>query len=237
MAISAGVGPAEALADGNTTMEVVLAGTTAGRTIVVGCIWGSNTITWDSVDIGGQAGTIHAGSLATNASLLGRNQFATLSSLSSGGDKTITATFSGTLGSSSSLIVAWEFDGCLTSGAFDAANAATAFGTPSLSLTTVAANCHIIALVQHGGGGAPTAGTGYTLDDLTDADWFNASEQDTDFDAGVAGAKTVNFTGVSEQYALSAISLKPATGGGGGRTTRNTRAWPLGMEVGMNWRG
>lgn len=24
-------------------------------------------------------------------------------------------------------------------------------------------------------------------------------------------------------------------GGGGGRTTRNTRAWPLGMEIGMNW--
>jgi hypothetical protein len=29
---------------------------------------------------------------------------------------------------------------------------------------------------------------------------------------------------------------KAPAAGGGGRTTRNTRAWPLGVEVGMNWR-
>lgn len=29
----------------------------------------------------------------------------------------------------------------------------------------------------------------------------------------------------------------PDAGGGGGRTTKNTRAFPLGTEVGMNWRG
>lgn len=33
------------------------------------------------------------------------------------------------------------------------------------------------------------------------------------------------------------LGIDVVAGGGGGRTTKNTRAWPLGMEIGMNWRG
>jgi hypothetical protein len=39
-----------------------------------------------------------------------------------------------------------------------------------------------------------------------------------------------------EEGCAVVVALKPASGGGGGRTTRNTRAFPLGMEIGMNWR-
>jgi hypothetical protein len=60
----------------------------------------------------------------------------------------------------------------------------------------------------------PTAGSGYTLVDLTDEDWWNTSEKLTSFDATPAGSKTVNFTNANAAYALSAIALKPSAGGG-----------------------
>lgn len=37
------------------------------------------------------------------------------------------------------------------------------------------------------------------------------------------------------QNGAGAGAIYNAAGGGGGRTTKNTRAFPLGMEIGMNW--
>ena len=37
------------------------------------------------------------------------------------------------------------------------------------------------------------------------------------------------------QFKWCQVVVREAAGGGGGRTTRNTRAWPLGMEIGMGW--
>lgn len=213
MAITAGVGPAQGLADGDTSWTCTLTGTTAGRTLVIGCFWGSSSVTWSTCAITSESNaTIHAATLATNAGISSRSQLATLSNITTGGDKTITVTMSGSIGASSGLVVAWEFAGCDTTTAFDAGNAAAANGTPSLSLTTVANNCHILAIVQFNVD-TLTAGTGYTLTNLTDSDFFNSAEQDTDFDAGTAGAKTVNFASGSDNYTLSALSLKPAAGG------------------------
>jgi hypothetical protein len=42
--------------------------------------------------------------------------------------------------------------------------------------------------------------------------------------------------GADNDWVASIISFKAAAGGGG-RTTKNTRSAPLGVEVGMNWRG
>lgn len=213
MAISAGVGPVEGFGDGDTTIAVTLNGTTSGRTIVIGALWFPTSVSLSSVDVGGQAATVHAGSLASSASLDARSQWASLAALSSGGNKTVTATFSGNIGTNEGIIWVKEYAG---SDGFDAVNAATGSGTSaSLSLTTIADNCHIVAIVQDNFDGTFTAGTGYTITVMTAAAYFNRAEDDTDFDAGTAGAKTVNFTIPNGFWSLSALSIKPTSGGGG----------------------
>jgi hypothetical protein len=56
-------------------------------------------------------------------------------------------------------------------------------------------------------------------------------------DAGtdLSGTFTVDFEGATRTGTWD-IGADEITGGGGGRTTKNTRAWPLGTEIGMNWR-
>lgn len=224
MAIAAGVGPVEGFGDGDTTIAVSLTGTTSGRTIVIGALWFPSSVSLSSVDVGGQAATVHAASLASSGSLDARSQFASLAALSSGGDKTITATFSGNIGTNEGIIWVKEYSG---SDGFDAANAATGAGTSaSLSLTTVANNCHIVAVVQDNFDGTFSAGSGYTITVVTAAAYFNRAEDDTDFDAGTAGAKTVNFTIPNGNWSLSAISIKP-TGGAGSSFTNLMNATPL----------
>ena len=53
--------------------------------------------------------------------------------------------------------------------------------------------------------------------------------------AGPTVTLSWSITGAGNQdWAASGVSVKAAAGGG--RTTKNTRAWPLGVEVGMGWR-
>ena len=217
MTIAADKGPTKGLSDGDTTIAVTLVATTSGASVAVCVIWAPNTTNLSTVDVGGQSATIRSTSLASSAAI-GRVEFATLDTLSSGGDKVITATLSANVATGSGIIIAWSFTGTNTSGVFDVANNAAAAGTPSLTMTTVADNCHIIGVLSIDTSTTPTAGTNYTGVDITDSDWWNYSEKDTDFDAGTAGAKTVNFTGVSSNYTLSALALKPSAGGGGGTT-------------------
>jgi hypothetical protein len=51
------------------------------------------------------------------------------------------------------------------------------------------------------------------------------------------GSRSVGFAeAVSDDVAAVHLAVYDL-GGGGGRTTKNTRAFPLGTEIGMNWRG
>lgn len=54
--------------------------------------------------------------------------------------------------------------------------------------------------------------------------------------AGVSGNLDASGAG-GAQWKWCQIILREAGGGGGGRTTKNTRAFPLGMAIGMNWVG
>lgn len=57
-------------------------------------------------------------------------------------------------------------------------------------------------------------------------------------DQGAAGSVTYGFTaGAGTDYSVAAIEILGTGGGGGGRSTKNTLAAPLGTEIGMNWRG
>jgi hypothetical protein len=54
--------------------------------------------------------------------------------------------------------------------------------------------------------------------------------------AGAASSTGASYTGGSnETAAAQLVGLRPASAGGG-RTTKNTRANPLGEEIGWNWR-
>jgi hypothetical protein len=92
--------------------------------------------------------------------------------------------------------------------------------------------------------------------------WINNADsdlyRDVNADGGGWGTDTNTFTGTVTwlaanvfirgsnyrlaylMYESSAVKYNEvdlgSAGGGGGRTTKNTRAFPLGMEIGMNWR-
>lgn len=56
--------------------------------------------------------------------------------------------------------------------------------------------------------------------------------------SGETGAYSATGTQATASAGFGAIALAlELTGGGGGRTTKNTRSAPLGIEIGMNWRG
>ena len=57
------------------------------------------------------------------------------------------------------------------------------------------------------------------------------------YQASSSSSSTVSWTlGSSVAWANAKVNVIQF-GGGGGRTTKNTRGFPLGMEIGMNWRG
>lgn len=82
-----------------------------------------------------------------------------------------------------------------------------------------------------------TTGAWTTRQDATDAGFLNVGLGTAT--QATAGALVCTATGTSSGdtagRALFLIGLR-ASGGGGGRTTKNTRAAPLGMNIGMGWR-
>jgi len=232
MAITRGVGPVYSVQIfSSTSGNVVLNGTTAGRMLVIGIAWQDESAeaSITSITINGETNaTLIAGSKAHTGSAGDHTQLAFHPNLTAGGNKTITVTFDQTVFATFGVM---EYAGQDTTTQPDASNNAVASAAdPTLSLTTVSANALIVALVTTQGG-EPTAGAGYTLLGTRPNNSFKDEDEDL-LDAGAAGAKTVNFTVAFGLYELSVASFKPA-GGGGGRTTKNTRAWGLGMELGM----
>ncbi len=126
-------------------------------------------------------------------------------------------------------------------GSFDAKIEAQTAGTATTkttSLTTIAADCWII-LYEHGYDAvstSPTAGTGATRR-VNEAAFGLGGLFDTNgtVSAGSNSMQT-NRTFDVTQITHFMVSFAPP-GGGGGRTTHNTRAFPLGMAIGMNWVG
>lgn len=57
--------------------------------------------------------------------------------------------------------------------------------------------------------------------------WYRVTTDD--------GAATSNAGG-NDNWVCSVMGLSATAGGGGGRTTKNTRSHPLGISVGMGWR-
>ena len=99
------------------------------------------------------------------------------------------------------------------------------------NVTTTSASELLVSAGHSSNGRTFTAGTGYT------------KRQEIATKVALED-KSVSSTGTySGSWTLSAQDLWAASivtfssTAGGGRTTKNTRAFPLGTEIGMNWRG
>lgn len=121
--------------------------------------------------------------------------------------------------------------------AFDASGNGSDFGTTPLSfpVTTVADACFAVAAFYDGGqSSTPTAGS-LTTKAGANGDYGGVATFYSTASLGTPGSKNLAAnvaTGGTNQWAI--VSFSPAATG---RTTKNTLASPLGVEIGMNWRG
>jgi len=208
VAIVLDIGPTEATGN-SAAPAVTLTGCANGAGVVVGIGW-NNSSALTAVDVGGQAGTV-IGSGYYNATLGSKIQFAYLPSLSSGGNKTVTAT----IGTATWwTIYAVSVTGHDTATFYDSEGGGTGNSTnPTAPVTTVADNCAMFSYTSNGVADA-TPGAGYTGITLSDFNQFENGQYD--LDVGTAGAQSVAYTVGTSQWATAAAAFKPSGGGGGG---------------------
>lgn len=214
MAFAVTVGPTDASSGfgGGTTKSVVLAGCTAGNSIVVGVRWYEAT-TISSITITNESNATLHGSAQAGGPDAGTLQFASLAEVTQSGDKTINVTMSGA--TDFGRVFAMEVSGGDTTDFFDVEGGATGTDTtPEVSITTTVDGCLIVGQCISNISD-PAAGTGYT--GIALANSFQQDAGEYDLDAGTAGAKNVDFT-VSNtgNWVVKAAAFKPAAGGGGG---------------------
>jgi hypothetical protein len=133
-------------------------------------------------------------------------------------------------------ITAASYSGVSNTGQPDASttNSSSAQANLTTSVTTVADNSWtILAEFAYDGGSTPTAGAGSTRR-AVNSSFGTTGLFDSNGPITPAGSTSMNtertFT-VSIGHIMA--SFKPDVGGGGGRTTKNTRGWGLGTELGM----
>lgn len=201
MAFTAGVGPASANQGSGTSLAATLNSTTAGRHLVIAVMWESASNLLSSLTCSGETiqliGTKTSGGPASI-------QLAYIASLSSGGNKTITAAFSSSV---AAAIMVREFAGGDAADFLDANNTGSGTSTnPSISLTTGSDNCLIVA-AESNQVGNPSPGSGYTDFGVSNG-WSTFFEGQYDLDAGSAGSKTVDWANASStNWAIAAASF------------------------------
>lgn len=213
MSISKGVAGEATGTGGDSITTLVLNGTTAGRSLVAMVRWAGVGITISGITVSGAGNpsmTLQASTKAGPGVSNSNQQMATLNSLVTGGNLTIDCTFTGGDPGGTGGMYVSEYAGLDTTGIFDAG----AFGggstdNPSITITTVANNCHIISQ-QTNNSGEATAGANYTAIALAGLNFFEEGEEDTDFDVGAAGVKTVDYVRTTTDWLVSAMSLKPS---------------------------
>ncbi len=238
MAISRGVGPTYISIAGTASNSGVLNGTTVGRSLVFVLFWydPSGTIVPTAIDISAESldATLIAGSKFTNNASLNNvsGQIAYLANNTTGGDKTITITFSDNTYCDSAVM---EYAGMDLTDQPDGSTSGSGAPDPATisTFSTTTANALVVAGGM-GNGGDFTAGGFFTLFGGSGMgnSIFYAEAEDL-VDAGGAGSTTIDFTGFAPNWSITAASFKPVAGGGGGKVTKNTRSWGLGMELGM----
>ncbi len=208
-AITRGVGPVSGDNVNTPTATATLNGTTIGRMIVL--VIGYNGSTISSVTISGEADPtiISAFNMSANG-----DSFAIyyLANNIAGGNKTITVNF---VGAAYSSMIAIEYAGADTTTQPDATTTSTTGGSfgvdPSISITTLTAGALIVSVCSSNGG-KPTVPSGYTSLSLNNPGYYAAAADEVD--SGIAGGKTLTWTGVtSSTWGVSAVAFKAAAVG------------------------
>lgn len=200
-AITLGAGPADATDNNDSnTAAVVLNSVTAGRSLVVAVRWLNATAILSSVSCSGESNlTLHPRAFESGSSR--SVQFATLHNVSTGGNKTLTATFS--VNSFHKGITAIE---AVNAGSTEAnANASGNSTNPTLDITTLSANAALFGFVSTNAAAEPDPGAGFTR--IVAGQTTGFVEGEYKLDAGIAGSKTVNFSALTGSWALAAIAL------------------------------
>jgi len=195
--------------NGNNDLTLAINGTTSGNGLILGVYWAGGTVE-PPLAVSGET-VLEAGSAAANASMSSKGWTAIfyIKSLSTGGTKTFDTTATGWSNSGWAAFIA-EISGQDTASFHDANNGATGnSGTLSASVTTTAANDMMVS-VGASTGGDPAADTGYTGITLVNA--FDFANAQYNLDVGAAGAKTVQMTAGSGQWAFKAAAFKAAGG-------------------------
>lgn len=193
------------LASGSAT----IATWAAGETCVALINW-YGTVTLNTVTMAGESNLTILGSPQTGGPNNGRSQWAVLNNVTGTGSKAVTANFSA---STDFNVTIWRLSGTDTSGAADGspAGATGTSTTPSVGITTSVANAAIFAGISSDGSQPSAPGSGYTLETLANAYWYDGAEYD--IDVGAAGSKTVDATITSGLWIINALAIKPAGGG------------------------
>lgn len=155
----------------------------------------------------------------------------------SGGSSAVSVTMSP--GAESGGIAVFVFSG--SDGIGGTAISASLGATTTQSLTRTGTNSHVVQIWGDWNAVNDTTVT-WTPSGETQREAVNVSGSMTTFvaswgDQGASGTTSYGFSGHAGGGKLTAITLEILGTGGGGRTTKNTRSAPLGIEVGMNWRG
>lgn len=135
--------------------------------------------------------------------------------------------------------VAASFTGVSQTGFPDAYNgytSTTGNATKTETITTVAANCWMVWFGLDEFGTTETAGSSTTLR-VVNSGYGGVFLADSGGSVGAAGAHSLNIVVSNSADYMNDMVVSLAPSAAAGRTTKNTRAFPLGTEVGMNWQG
>lgn len=224
-----------------TTVATGAQNHTAGNTIEVWITWEDTSTTVTQVtDTAGNTYSILTA--PTPDGVRGTMAYAT--NITGHATNVVTAT----LGSAAPFknIVAVQYSGLATSSVLDKQNTGTSGGGAGVQVSTGATGTTSQADEQLGVGvgcyGSVSCTPGANWTEVFDSGAVKFYERIVAatgsylVDASTTSPDELQLSS-SQNWVAVIGTFKADAGGGGGRTTKNTRAWPLGVEVGMNWRG
>lgn len=217
------------------TSEVTASATwSSGDLIVVLGMTSDSGLTLGTPTATGLTFSAVSGTPTTSSSVC--KAYAWTASAGSGGSGAITATAAG--GAGGRGLAAFVFSG--SDGLGGTAISDGLGSTTTQSLTRTGTNSHVVQAWGDWNAVNDTTVT-WTPSGETQREAIWVSGQATFFvanwgDQGASGTTSYGFSGFAGG-AMTAITLEVLGTSGGGRTTKNTRGFTHGVEVGMNWRG